>query len=244
MELSNLKAYDIYEGLKYEFLFNNDINCIHILLNLYDLEKNINNIFPKYISIKQLRRNIRRILKKRRGNHLIAYNLGELIHEDINRLELLIYIDGYKSGYLNKKKIDILENITLKYFSLSDLYSMKYLFHLDTSIDEVENFKANIYERLINEENTQTILEKTIKNYTKDILKPKILNLNKYLDKQIAIEYDSKKPYFKDEESLLTLDELKVIHEEVTNIIMKNINSLYNDAYWNGLNDGVLTRYN
>lgn len=64
MELSNLKAYDIYEGLKYEFLFNNDINCIHILLNLYDLEKNINNIFPKYISIKQLRRNIRRILKK------------------------------------------------------------------------------------------------------------------------------------------------------------------------------------
>lgn len=244
MALTNVKAYDLYEGLKHEFLFNNDINCIHILLNLYDLEKNINNIFPEYISIKKLRRNIRRTLKDRRGNHLIAYNLGELIHEDINRLELLIYLDGYKSGYVDKKHINILENLTLKYFSISDLYNMKYLFHFDNSIDEVNEFKYKTFEELLSQNSTQIILEQTIKSYTKDILKPKILSLNKYLDKQLAIEYESKPPYFKDEESLLTLDELKVIYEEVIKIITRNTNKLYNNAYWNGLNDGVLMRYN
>ncbi|MGO1470247.1 MAG: hypothetical protein ACTHW2_09525, partial [Tissierella sp.] len=152
MALSDPEHYDLYEGLKYNFLFNNDINCIHILLNLYDLENNINNIFPKYISIKRLRKNIRKALKNRRGNHLIAYNLGELIHEDINKLELLIYLDGYKSGYLDKHYANILENITLKYFSITDLYNMKYLFHFENSISEVSDFKSDIYKHLLKEE--------------------------------------------------------------------------------------------
>lgn len=114
MALSNSKVCDIYEGLKYKFLFNNDINCMHILLNLYELENNINNIFPKYISIRRLRKNIRKALRDRRGNDLIAYNLGELIHEDINKLELLIYIEGYKAGYLNKKHVNVLEKHNFK----------------------------------------------------------------------------------------------------------------------------------
>ena len=243
MALSDPKMYDLYEGLKHNFLFNNDVNCIHILLNLYDLENNINNIFPKYISIRQLRKNIRKALKDRRGNHLIAYNLGELIHEDINRLELLIYLDGYKSGYLNKKYVDILENISLKYFSVSEIYNMKYLFHFDDSINEVDEFKSNIYEHLLKEKTTQSVLEETIEKYTENILKPKILSLNKYLDKQLAIEYQSKPPYFRDEESLLTLEELKVVYKEVVNIITRNANKLYNDSYWNGLNDRLIMRY-
>lgn len=243
MALSDPKHYDLYEGLKYNFLFNNDINCIHILLNLYDLENNINNIFPKYISIKRLRKNIRKALKNRRGNHLIAYNLGELIHEDINKLELLIYLDGYKSGYLNKNYTNTLENITLKYFSITDLYDMKYLFHFDNSIGEVADFKSDIYKHLLQEETTQSILEETIEKYTENILKPKVLNLNKYLDKQLSIEYQSKPPYFKDEESLLTLDELKSVYEEVRKIITRNVNKIYNDSYWNGLNDRLIMRY-
>ena len=243
MALSDPKYYDLYEGLKYKFLFNNDINCIHILLNLYDLESNINNIYPKYISIKRLRKNIRKALRNRRGNHLIAYNLGELIHEDINKLELLIYIEGYKSGYLNKKYADNLENIALKYFKISDLYNMKYLFHFDKSISEVDDFKTDIYKHLLKEETSESLLEETIEKYAEDILKPKVLNLNKYLDKQLSIEYQSKPPYFKDEESLLTLNELKSVYKEVIKIITRNTNKIYNDSYWNGLNDRLITRY-
>lgn len=243
MALSDTKVCDIYEGLKYKFLFNNDINCIHILLNLYELEDNINNIVPKYISIKRLRKNIRKALKDRRGNHLIAYNLGELIHEDINRLELLIYLEGYKAGYLNKKHINDLESITLRYFSISDLYSKRYLFNFDSSIEEVSKFKRDIYKSFLQEKQTMNNLEKTIKNYTENILKPKVLSLNKHLDKQLSIEYQSKPPYFRDEESLLTLEELKSIYKEVLKIITKNVNNLYNDAYWNGLNDRLIMRY-
>lgn len=243
MALLDPKDCDLYEGLKYKFLFNNDINCIHSLLNLYDLENNINNIFPKYISIKRLRKNIRKALRNRRGNHLIAYNLGELIHEDINKLELLIYLDGYKSGYLNKKDTNDLENITLKYFPVSELYNRKYLFHFDNSISEINKFKTDIYKHLLQEETAQSILEETIEQYAENILKPKVLNLNKYLDKQLSIEYQSKPPYFKDEESLLTLDELKSVYKEVFKIITRNINKIYNDSYWNGLNDRLIMRY-
>nr|WP_300005699.1 hypothetical protein [Tissierella sp.] len=243
MALSDSKVYDIYEGLKYNFLFNNDINCMHILLNLYEIENNINNIFPKYISIRRLRKNIRKALRDRRGNHLIAYNLGELIHEDINRLELFIYLEGYKAAYLNKRNVNALENIALEYFSITDLYNMKYLFNFDNSIEEVDRFKSNIYKNLMQEEKTQNILENTIRNYTENILKPKVLSLNKYLDKQLAIEYSSKPPYFRDEESLLTLEELKVVYKEVEKIITRNVNKLYNDAYWNGLNDRLMMRY-
>src|SRR5699024_415590 len=141
-------AYDIYEELKYNFLFNNDINCIHILLNLYDLENNINNIFPKYVSIHYLRKRISRLLQDRPGNHLIAYNLGELIHEDVNRLELFLHLEGYKYGYLNNEEINTLENKTLKYFKVSDLYNMKYLFQFDTKNAEIEEYKNLLYENL------------------------------------------------------------------------------------------------
>ncbi|MGO1470246.1 MAG: hypothetical protein ACTHW2_09520, partial [Tissierella sp.] len=90
---------------------------------------------------------------------------------------------------------------------------------------------------------TKSILEETIEKYAENILKPKVLNLNKYLDKQLSIEYQSKPPYFKDEESLLTLDELKAVYKEVRKIITRNVNKIYNDSYWNGLNDRLIMRY-
>lgn len=120
---------------------------------------------------------------------------------------------------------------------------MRYLFNFDTSISEVNDFKLDIYEKLLQEEKTRNILEETITSYTEDILKPKVLSLNKYLDKQLAIEYQSKPPYFRDEESLLTLEELKAVYKEVVKIITRNVNKAYNDAYWNGLNDRLIRRY-
>ena len=44
MALTNDTFCDLYEGLKHNFLFKNDLNSIHILLNLYDIEDNIRNI--------------------------------------------------------------------------------------------------------------------------------------------------------------------------------------------------------
>lgn len=156
MALFNDSFYDLYEGLKHNFLFNNDLNSIHILLNLYDLEDNIRNIFPKYVSIKFLRNQISRFLKDRRGNQLIALNLGELIHEDINRLELLLYLEGYKDGFVNIKEANDLEKITVKSFSVNELYYRKYLFHFESNSQETVDIKEMLFRKLNQREYKQS----------------------------------------------------------------------------------------
>lgn len=243
MALSDSNVYNMYEELKYNFLFHNDINCIHILLNLYDLENNINNIFPKYISINNLRKNISSLLKKRRGNHLIAYNLGELIHEDINRLELFLYLEGYRQGFLDSRNVNILESLTIKCFSISELYSMKHLFHFQGKDTEIKKFKIAIEKEIKENEQKDKHLYNIILNYNINIIKPKIISLNRYLDKQLAMDYTYKNINIKEDETLLTLEELDKIYKVVEKITYKNAMRLYKDSYWNGLNDRVLSRY-
>jgi len=243
MALSDSNTYDIYEKLKYNFLFNNDINCIHILLNLYDLESNISNIFPKYVSMNSIKKSIRTSLRDRRDNRLISYNLGELIHEDINRLELFLYLEGYKHGSLNNKNANILEGITIKYFSIPNLYNRKYLFHFDNKTPEIKKIKRKIYNMLKKDEEVNEKLKSTINNYLSNLVKPKVLSLNKYLDKQLTIDYDSDAFNIREDGSFLTLDELNKIYDKIVQTMMRNGYKIYNSAYWNGLNDRVLKRY-
>jgi hypothetical protein len=237
------KAHNIYDKLKYNFLFNNDINCIHILLNLYDLENNINNIFPKYMSINKLRNNISKLLRDRRGNHLIAYNLGELIHEDFNRLELFLYLEGYKFGYLNYKDANRLEDITIKYYPIMDLYNMKYLFHFNTKEEEVAEFQDYIYDKIRKEEKDNNRLNDIMVQYVSSVIRPKIYSLNEHLDKQLSMDLDRNRLNIMDDEDLLTLDELKIIYDEVMRSILQFGYKTYQNAFWYGLNDRVLKRY-
>ena len=242
MALLDGGSYDLYDKLKFNFLFNKDINCIHILLNLYDLENN-NNIVPNYISINNLRKSISKLLKNRRGNHLIAYNLGELIHEDINRLELYLYLEGYKYGFLNNKDANQLEDITIKYYSIPDLYNMKYLFHFNTKEEEIMEFRNRFSDDVIKEEKSSKRLYNIILKYVSDVIKPKIYSLNRHLDKQLSIDIETDKPKIKEEEALLRLDELETIYDEVLRIILKDGQRIFQKACWNGLNDRVLKRY-
>jgi len=243
MALSNDSICDLYEGLKHNFLFKNDLNSIHILLNLYDIEDNIRNIFPKYVSLKYLRNHITRILKDRRGNQLVAMNLGDLIHEEINRLELLLYLEGYKNGHINIKLANQLEDLTVKSFSINELYSQKYLFHFDNTNEDIVKLKELIFENVDKTEETGNHLNKMITNYCEKIIKPKIYSLNKYLDKQLTINYNSENGQITEDDGLLTKDELINIYNEVIKIVTRNGIRLYKDAYWNGLNDRVLKRY-
>lgn len=243
MALSREKTYDIYDGLKYNFLYNKDINCIHILLNLYEIENNINNIFPRYISMHNLRKSISRFLKDKRGNHLIAYNLGQLIHEDINRLELYLYIEGYRDGYLSNKATNGLENLAIKYYSISELYNLKYLFHYNSKGKEISDYKNKVFNNLeIKEENTKE-LTSMIETYCETIIRPKVKDLNRYLDKQLTLSINLEKLNIKEDSSALSDKELDEIYNEVCKIILKQSYNIYKDAYWNGLNDRLLKRY-
>ncbi len=243
MTVCTNSTYDIYDGLKHNFLYNKDINCIHILLNLYELEDNIRNIYPKYISIRYLRNHISRFLKHKKGNQMIAMNLGELIHEDINRLELFLYMEGYKHGFYNNRLVNILEGITIKYYSIDELYSIKYLFQFETINEEVLEFKEKCYSEIDGDKLKNNYIYENINDYCLAVVKNKIFSLNKYLDKQLTMDYSSNILNIKEDSTLLTRDDLNSIYGEVLKIVVKNGLNLYKEAYWNGLNDRVLKRY-
>ncbi len=243
MTVCTNSAYDIYDGLTHNFLYNKDVNCIHILLNLYELEDNIRNIYPKYISLRYLRNHISRFLKHKKGNQMIAKNLGELIHEDINRLELFLYMEGYKHGFYNKKWVNILEKITIKYYSIEDLYSLKYLFQFETMNEEILELKERVFLNLDKDECKNNYLNDHIKDYCLSLIKNKIYSLNRHLDKQLTLDYSTHMLNIKEDSTLLTRDDLNNIYNEVYKIVIKNGMKLYKDSYWNGLNDRVLKRY-
>lgn len=233
----------IYDGLINKFLYKNDINCIHILLNLFDLEEDITNICPKYITTKKLKRRMISYLKNRKDNHLISLKLGQLLHEDINRLELFIYLEGYKQGYYNNYWVNRLEKAILVYNQLEDLYTMKYLYHFGTNLKEIKSVKSKVFNEIHKTEASNYFLYNTILDYSSIFFKSKVFNLNNYLDKQLIIDSNSDSTTFTEDEEFLNINELSGIYKETVKVVFKNSLKLYKEAYWYGLNDRVLKRY-
>ncbi len=233
----------IYDGLIKKFLYKSDINCIHILLNLFDLEEDITNICPKYITTNNLKKRMSRFLKERKDKHLISLSLGSLLHEDISRLELFIYLEGYKQGYYNNYWANRLEKTTLVNIKLEDLYTMKHLYHFETNLEEVKKIKSKIFKGIDQLESRDDYIYSSILEYSTSIIKLKVFNLNKFLNKQLTIDYNSASSNFIEDEDLLDIKELNDIYNETVKVIFNNSVKLYKDAYWYGLNDRVLKRY-
>ncbi len=152
MALADSDISIIYNGLINKFLYKNDINCIHILLNLFELEEDITNICPRYITINNIKKRITRFLNDRKDNYFISLNLGQAIHEDINRLELYIYLEGYKMGYHNNYWANNLENIILEKSNIEELYQLKYLYHFEANTEEIKNIKFEIFKEIEDKE--------------------------------------------------------------------------------------------
>lgn len=243
MVLAKEDLFQIYDGLKYNFLYNNDINSIHILLNLYDLEDNMINICPKYISTKEIRKRIRRLLLYRKSRQLISNSIILLIHEDIDRLELVLYLEGYKYGYYNSKWVNTLEDATLNYYAIEDIYESNFLFHHSINFQEIRDIKEDFKTEIKIREKETNGLQKIIHTYCEKIIKNKIYNLNLYTDKQLTIEYNSMEMNIKEEEPYLSIGELNKIYDTIIKTITKNAILSYENASWFGVNDRVLNRY-
>ncbi|MCF6465904.1 hypothetical protein [Clostridium sp. Cult2] len=242
MVLAKANLWQIYDGLRYNFLYNGDINSIHILLNLYDLETKMTNISPKYICTKEIRKRVRRLLFPRKDRQLISNNIAMLIHEDIDRLELTLYLEGYKKGYYSNKWVNILEDKTIENIPIEELYGKNYLFHYNISLEEIKKLKRDFWEDIdrVNEETNY--LDNFIHTYCEKVIKGKIYNLNMFIDKQLKIEYNLNKPNI-GEEALLSAKELHSLHKLIVKIIRKNTINMYKEASWFGVNDRVLNRY-
>src|SRR5690606_18404366 len=124
-----------------------------------------------------------------------------------------------------------------------DLYKKNYLYHFDLNNKQAKRIRELIEQKLDEIENKSKDLQNHIIKYCENILKGKILSLNRYLDKQLTIDYNLKTYSIKEDYSLLTLEELNYIYNEVVKVVLKSGFKLYKEAYWYGLNDRVLKRY-
>lgn len=233
----------VYDGLIYKFLYNKDINSIHILLNLYDLEDNMVNIYPEYTIVRDIKRRVRRLLIYKKSRQLLTNNIILLIHEDIDRLELIIHLKGYKYGYCNNRWVNILEDAALQHCSITDIYDQKFLFHHSTSCRPIEKLKKEFQNEIKRKEKQDKILGKIIKDYCRKMIKNKIYNLDRFSDKQLTIQCESDRMNITEEEPFLSLVELNKIYNTIISTTIRNSIASFVNAAWYGANDRVLNRY-
>jgi len=241
MTVAAIKLYEIYEGLKNRFLFDSDINSIHILLSLYDLEENISNIYPKYICLNNVKRKIKNILSYRSDSDLISKNIAYLLHEDINRIELCFYLEGYKNGYYDTKYVNLLEERALEIYNVKELYERRFLFHFNKS--KVNNIKKSFLKEIDTLERKNKEINKLVNKFSSKVIRKKLANLDNILDKQLKLDFTPYDFNIKEERFNLSIDEVDKIYRGIVNLLIKDLKRIYKDSSWYALNDRVLKRY-
>ncbi|CDZ75049.1 hypothetical protein ING2D1G_0891 [Peptoniphilus sp. ING2-D1G] len=239
---------DIKKFLTERFLYDNDTESLNILLNIYEIEDKVENINPAYISLKHLKKDILKFLKDKEGKELISYNLSELIYSDINRFELFLYLEGYKAGVNSLKSANRLEILTFKYISLEELYIRKKLFNYEIKNSEILNLKQSIINDLRKDNKVKSYIYNSVFKFNIKFLKRKIFKLNDYLDKQLILNFDLKdddenQEKFKEVNSYLTRKELLGLNIKIVKFLYRDAMRVFENAFWNGINDKVMKRY-
>ncbi|MDK7721423.1 hypothetical protein QP555_00135 [Peptoniphilus lacrimalis] len=245
IKISNNKNYafkDIKNYLVENFLYNNETDCINILLNIYNIEESIENIFPRYVSLENLRLDIIKLYKEKRGIELIARNLSSLIHDDINRLELYLYLEGYRRGFNSSKLINKLEMIALNYLSIEELYSRKKLYNYEFKNKDVVIFKKELFKSLRRDRFTRSYISLIVRGVDKNLLRKKIFNINSHLDLQLVFSDDSS-ARFKEMNSYLSVNEISNLYKKILKFLYVDGYRILTNGYWDGINDKVMKRY-
>ncbi|MDO5037036.1 MAG: hypothetical protein Q4E37_01910 [Tissierellia bacterium] len=190
-----------------------------------------------------MRKDIEGFLYYKEGKELIAANLSQLIHDDINRFELIMYLEGYRRGMSACKEVNELEILALKYFTVPELYNRKSLFHYDRNLEEIGRFRRWVTCNIHNDVSFTKNYVDQVSWYNRRVLKKKIKHLNTHLDRQIMINYDSKEDHYRESDSHLSTKELYGLSKKLYRFLHRDALKIYHRAYWNGLNDQVLKRY-
>lgn len=239
---SALKTRDMYMGLKDKFLYNNDLNSIYILLALYDVEENISNIYPSYMCLNDIKKKIKSILKNRVDSEHIAHNIGVIIHEDINRLELCFYLEGYKDGHKNLKYTNLLEKEVIKNYGIDYIYRTDgySLFGNDEITAEI---KESCFESIDSNREKQEDIAKLTDEFIDKIVKKKIENLDQQIEKQLKMEFDIHDIRIEEVSYTLKEDEVEKINSLLLDNINEHLDMVYKEAFWKAVNDKVFKRY-
>ena len=119
----------LQKGLEYRFLYHDDPTSIHLLLALLENDMKIKRLKPKYMCMKALKRSLGRIFAHREDKHEMAAAIYKSINNDINRLELAIYLESYAFGYKDLQWVNMLEAAAIKSIPIEELYNRNVLFH-------------------------------------------------------------------------------------------------------------------
>lgn len=239
----NLDSNNLARTLKIKFLYENDINSIHLLLNFYDLEEDLGDICPEYISLNYIQKCVSKFLDYRKGNELAAKNLAELIHEDINRFELYIYIEAYRAAFNYMPCVNKLEQELLKNISLVKLYENRKINKLFNDNTKLENFRRAFKDNIKKEIIKNKSLKRNIITYSNLVIKPKIFDINKHLDRQLTMVERDNHMAIMYETELFKKSELISLYKFICRLMYKDTVRIFTDAYWYGLCDKVIKRY-
>ncbi|AFS78067.1 hypothetical protein Curi_c10530 [Gottschalkia acidurici 9a] len=238
---SAAKTRDIYQGLTDKFLYNDDLNSIYMLLALYDIEENISNVCPIYTCSRDIRYRIKNIIKDREDAEVISQNLSIIINEDINKLELCFYLEGYKNGFNSPKYINLLEDKSLNLMNIEDIYERQYLFHFNIKNESIREFKYNCFRNI--EKEKSTYLDELISTFANKVIKKKISNLGNYVERQLKINFDMYNFSIGEVDYSLSEKEVYKLYKLILRVLKKHLKKTYKEAFWIAINDRVLMRY-
>ncbi|MDO5718464.1 MAG: hypothetical protein Q4P34_05715 [Tissierellia bacterium] len=239
LPIKNIKK--LHKSLEYNFLYNNDLNSMHLLLAMLENEVRLKKLRPKYICMNSIKRSFMRTLKYRRDRDLIIRTVNKLINDDINRLELSVYIDSYSSGYQSDYWVNKLESLAFKTLPVEDICQKSILFH-EAKNPDVLKLRNELNDYLDSDKIRNERIKRITFTYCEKVIKKKIYSINENLDRQLMISYNDSDKIVSDEE-FLTIPELTNLYQKLMTSYIKSITRIYRSSYWYGINDRVLNRY-
>lgn len=239
----NIDYSDVKAKLLHRFLYDQDSSAMQILLGLYDLEEKIQNIFPSYVSMRNLKRDVLSFLRRKENRSLLANSLTRAIYDDVNRYELALYLEGYKRGYSAVNFANELEVIALGHFDVAELFERKQLFQYDYKEEDVHRLRNRSLRHVLEREAGDRLVRSHAVCFGRKVLKKKVFTLNRYVDRQLQINFKSTNGKYNEPEYFLTHQELWGLNRKLTKFLYLDGLRIYTSAYWCGVNDLVLRRY-
>lgn len=233
---------DVKDFLLDKFLLDGDVDSMNILLNSYNIEDSINTITPSYISLKHLKKDLVSFLKHKEGKELLAYNISNVIHDDINKFELAIYLEGYRAGFNSKAHVDIVESLAFSIYDLNTIYTCKKLFKSSVLLPEVQKVKNKVFADVDKLGYPKKKIKDIVKKLDFKLLRKKIYMMNSFLDKQLMFS-DNPEEGFIELGNALTRNELLGLNKKIIKFMLRDGLRVYKNAFWDGVNDRVLKRY-
>lgn len=232
----------IRKTLQDNFLYRNDEDSLQILLSLFENEYRVNKLTPKYTCMPAVSRSVRRVLRTRGHSKEVMQAVTGVLNDDVNRLEFAVYLEAYTAGYQDISWANQLEEHTLAFLPIEDLFHRNTLFHTRLNSD-ILVLKNRLMDA-IDESKTYSQLGQRTSRYCEKVVKHKIQRLNTYANKQLVLWQDEQSGSAGyTEPAFIVQGDLDRIYARVVRAFAKSIQKLYKEAYWYGVNDRVLNRY-